>query len=201
MNNVEIIIGEGITEEYYFKSVRDVVYIKPLAKRIKPYNLKELEKAIKQYAGGGYTTIHCLIDMDNKVKKAETLSNYIKLKEKYHNKTISDGKKGVNCKVFFYESYPCTEAFFYYYFEYSTAEKTNEGLKSWLNNRCGYETSERYLSTHSLHKEFKKHGGCLKKAIEKVLKINVVELKTDPQLMGALGAAEYARQKGLAKEN
>lgn len=44
-------------------------------------------------------------------------------------------------------------------------------------------------------------GGCaknegLKKAIEKVLKINVVDLLTDPQLMGALGAAEYARQKG-----
>ena len=27
-------------------------------------------------------------------------------------------------------------------------------------------------------------------------KINVVDLPTDPQLMGALGAAEYARQKG-----
>lgn len=45
-------------------------------------------------------------------------------------------------------------------------------------------------------------GGCaknegLKKAIEKVLKIKVTELKTDPQLMGALGAAEYARKKGL----
>ena len=44
-------------------------------------------------------------------------------------------------------------------------------------------------------------GGCaknegLKKAIEKVLKINVVDLPTDSQLMGALGAAEYARQKG-----
>ncbi len=44
-------------------------------------------------------------------------------------------------------------------------------------------------------------GGCaknegLKKAIEKVLKINVVDLPTDPQLMGTLGAAEYARQKG-----
>ena len=24
-------------------------------------------------------------------------------------------------------------------------------------------------------------------------------LKTDPQLMGALGAAEYARQKGMAR--
>ena len=48
-------------------------------------------------------------------------------------------------------------------------------------------------------------GGCaknagLKQAIEHVLKFKVVELKTDPQLMGALGAAEYARQKGLAKK-
>ena len=47
-------------------------------------------------------------------------------------------------------------------------------------------------------------GGCakndgLKEAIEHVLKLKVVNLDTDPQLMGALGAAEYARQKGLAK--
>lgn len=47
-------------------------------------------------------------------------------------------------------------------------------------------------------------GGCaknegLKKAIEQVLRLKVVELMTDPQLMGALGAAEYARQKGLSK--
>ena len=46
-------------------------------------------------------------------------------------------------------------------------------------------------------------GGCakndgLKEAIEHVLKLKVINLKTDPQLMGALGAAEYARQKGLA---
>ncbi|MGI5174282.1 acyl-CoA dehydratase activase [Treponema sp. HNW] len=46
-------------------------------------------------------------------------------------------------------------------------------------------------------------GGCaknigLKKAIEHVLKLKVVELDTDPQLMGALGAAEFARQKGMA---
>ncbi len=47
-------------------------------------------------------------------------------------------------------------------------------------------------------------GGCakndgLKQAIEHVLKLKVVNLSTDPQLMGALGAAEYARQKGMAK--
>lgn len=43
-------------------------------------------------------------------------------------------------------------------------------------------------------------GGCaknegLKQAIEHVLKLKVIEPKLDPQLMGALGAAEYARQK------
>lgn len=46
-------------------------------------------------------------------------------------------------------------------------------------------------------------GGCaknkgLKMALEKVLRLKVIELKVDPQLMGALGAAEYARQKGLS---
>ena len=45
-------------------------------------------------------------------------------------------------------------------------------------------------------------GGCakndgLKDAIEKVLKLKVIDLDIDPQLMGALGAAEFARQKGM----
>ena len=47
-------------------------------------------------------------------------------------------------------------------------------------------------------------GGCaknvgLKQAIEKVLHLKVKDLPIDPQLMGALGAAEFARQKGGAK--
>ena len=47
-------------------------------------------------------------------------------------------------------------------------------------------------------------GGCakndgLKEAIEKVLNLKVIELPIDPQLMGALGAAEFARQKGMAR--
>lgn len=47
-------------------------------------------------------------------------------------------------------------------------------------------------------------GGCaknagLKSAIEKVLNLKVIELPIDPQLMGALGAAEFARKKGMAE--
>ena len=49
--------------------------------------------------------------------------------------------------------------------------------------------------------QIKLTGGCaknegLKDAIEKVLKLKVIDLPIDPQLMGALGAAEFARQKG-----
>lgn len=55
------------------------------------------------------------------------------------------------------------------------------------------------------HKKLTLTGGCaknigLKTAIEKVLKTSIVELTTDPQLIGALGAAEYARKKGVSKD-
>ena len=47
-------------------------------------------------------------------------------------------------------------------------------------------------------------GGCakndgLKKAIEQVLNLKVIDLPVDPQLIGAIGAAEFARRKGSAK--
>lgn len=162
LKDIEIFIGEGITEMYYMESIRDILKTKPSHKKVKPYNLDELEKAIRNYANEGYTKIHCLIDMDNKVGNPQ----YIKLKSKYHNKTISNKKYDANCKVYFYESFPSIEVFFYYYFEYSTTQKSNDGLKNWLKHKCGYETSEKFLTKHSLHGLFKKNGGCLKIAIE-----------------------------------
>lgn len=50
----------------------------------------------------------------------------------------------------------------------------------------------------------KHYGGCaknagLKQAIERVLKLKVIDLKTNPQLMGALGAAGHARQKEMTR--
>lgn len=157
IKNSDIVLGEGITEEYYFKSLRDDIINRPDAKAIKPYNMEELERAIKKYAALGYTAIHCLIDMDTKVAQSKTREKYVRLKQKYDRKQV--GK--TECKVYFYESYPSVELFFYYYFENSTAEKTNDGLKSWLKHRCGYETS----SSYRFHKAFINNGGCLKNAI------------------------------------
>lgn len=59
------------------------------------------------------------------------------------------------------------------------------------------------LKSAGVEQEVTMTGGCaknlgLKKALEKVLRFDIVTLKTDPQLMGALGAAEFARRKVLS---
>lgn len=162
LKNSEIVIGEGITEEYYFKSIRDVISNRPTPKPLKPYNMAELEKAIKRYAIEGYSKIHCLIDMDNKVSTPAIMTKYQRLKQKYDGKII----RKTDCEVRFYESFPSIEIFFYYYFENSTAQKSNDGLKSWLKHKCGYDTSEKYFRNHSLHGTFIRNGGCLKDAIQ-----------------------------------
>lgn len=58
------------------------------------------------------------------------------------------------------------------------------------------------LKSAGVEREVTMTGGCaknrgLKLALEKVLKFEIVDLTTDPQLMGALGACEFARKKAL----
>jgi predicted CoA-substrate-specific enzyme activase len=58
------------------------------------------------------------------------------------------------------------------------------------------------LKSAGIEREVTMTGGCaknkgLKNALEKILKFEITELKTDPQLMGALGACEFARKKAL----
>lgn len=161
MKNSEIVIGEGITEKFYILSLLDTVKIKPTPIIVKPYNMDELDKAIKHHAIEGRTAIHCLIDMDNKVNNDSNMSKYKKLKQKYDGKTV----KGTDCFVRFYESLPSIEQFLYYYFEYSNAVKTNDGLKSWLHHKSGYEVSEKWFKGHSIHNTLIKSGGCLNNAI------------------------------------
>lgn len=161
MKRAEIVLGEGITEKYYFKSLRDALAMRPSCEQVKPYNIEELESAIKRYAKDGYSTVYCLIDMDTKVCQPKTMTKYQNLKQKYDRKIVPK----TDCEVRFYESFPSVELFFYYYLENSTAQKTNDGLKSWLYHKCGYDTSEKWLKSHSLHNTLVKNGGCLKNAI------------------------------------
>lgn len=167
--NADIILCEGITEKYYINSLRDILVVRPEVRPVKPYNMDELRCAIEECAKVGYTAVHCFIDMDNKVNNAKNMDKYLKLKQKYDGGYV----KKTECKVYFYESLPSIELFFYYYFENSTAEKTNDGLKSWLKHKCGYETKP----TFSFHNTFTRNGGCIKNAISNSK--NSVRLRLD----------------------
>lgn len=77
-------------------------------------------------------------------------------------------------------------------------EEIAAGIQTSVAKRC-FVMAKKAGATDSLALT----GGCaknagLKQAIERVLKLKVIELAVDPQLIGALGAAEFARQKGGA---
>lgn len=99
-----LILGEGPTEFFYFKSLCDVfkrLTIKP--DYPKHTNIKELEAKIAEGVAMGYSHIFCIIDMDTKDKEPER-SQYQKLKAKYA-KPIDKPKKGIYCEVEFFETH------------------------------------------------------------------------------------------------
>ena len=166
LRNKAIIIGEGITEFYYFQSLRDVykqVVFKPDCP--KHTSIKELETKIREAAEKGYTHIFCIIDIDTKNKEPER-TQYNKLKDKFA-KPINKPKKGISYKVEFFETHLCTELFFRYYFDYTSRSYENqESLIKDLNKYVEYEkTIDFFSKSKGLHSYFERKGGSLEKAI------------------------------------
>ncbi len=65
-----LVIGEGITEFYYFQSLKDLfpsVQIEPSYP--KHTSLHELSKKINEGVNASYAQIFCVVDMDNKEGK------------------------------------------------------------------------------------------------------------------------------------
>ena len=113
----------------------------------------------------GYSHIFCIIDMDTKDREPER-SQYQKLKAKYA-KPINKPKKGIYCKVEFFETHRCTELFFLYYFRYTSRPyDEQETLLKDLNQCVEYrKTIEFFIKTKGLHCYFERNGGSLEKAI------------------------------------
>ena len=159
-----LILGEGPTEFYYFKSLCDLfkrLTIKPDSP--KHTNLTELEAKIKEGVALGYSHIFCIIDMDTKDKEPE-LSQYQKLKKKYAE-PISKPKKGIYCKVEFFETHRCTELFFLYYFRYTWRPYENqEQLLNDLNQCVVYKKANEFFRK-GLHSYFERNKGSLDNAV------------------------------------
>ena len=157
-----LILGEGPTEFFYFKSLCDV--FKRLTIRPdypKHTNLKELEVKIEEGVAMGYSHIFCIIDMDTKVKEPER-SQYKRLKARYAE-PINRPKKGIYCKVEFFETHRCTELFFLYYFRYTSRPyEEQELLLKDLNQCVEYrKTIDFFSKSKGLHSYFERNGGSL----------------------------------------
>lgn len=167
LRQTALILGEGPTEFFYFKSLCDVfkhITIKP--DYPKHTNLKDLEKKIEEGVEIGYSHIFCIIDMDTKDLEPER-SQYQKMKAKYAE-PINKPKKGIYCSVEFFETHRCTELFFLYYFRYtSRSYDEQEPLLKDLNQCVEYrKTAEFFIKTKGLHGYFERNGGSLEKAID-----------------------------------
>ena len=159
LRQTALILGEGPTEFYYFKSLCDVyknITIKP--DYPKHTSIKELELKIEEGIAMGYSHIFCVIDMDTKDTEPER-TQYAKLKTKYA-KPINKPKKGISCTVEFFETHRCTELFFLYYFRYtSRLYASQEALIKDLNGEVEYQ------KTKGLHSYFERNGGSLSEAV------------------------------------
>lgn len=165
LRQTALILGEGPTEFFYFKSLCDVfkrLTIKP--DYPKHTNIKELELKIEEGISMGYNHIFCIIDMDTKDVEPER-TQYQKLKAKY-TKPINKPKKGIYCEVEFFETHRCTELFFLYYFKYTS--RPYDEQKPLLNdlNKCVeyQKTIDFFIKTKGLHGYFERNGGSLSTA-------------------------------------
>ena len=166
LRQTALILGEGPTEFFYFKSLCDIfksVTIKPGYP--KHTSMKELEAKIADGVAMGYNHIFCIVDMDTRDVEPER-SQYQKLKVKYA-KPVAKPKKGIHCKVEFFETHRCTELFFLYYLRYtSRLYETQEPLLKDLNQCIAYQkTADFFIKTKGLHGYFERNGGSLEKAV------------------------------------
>ena len=162
LRQTALILGEGPTEFFYFKSLCDVfkrLTIKP--DYPKHTNIKELDAKIAEGVAMGYSHIFCIIDMDTKDRDLER-SQYQKLKAKYA-KPIDKPKKGIYCEVEFFETHRCTELFFLYYFRYTSRPyDEQEPLLKDLNQCVEYrKTIDFFIKSKGLHSYFERNGGSL----------------------------------------
>ena len=160
-----LILGEGPTEFFYFKSLCDVfknITIKP--DYPKHTSIKELEIKIEEGIAMGYSHIFCVIDMDTKDQEPER-TQYQKLRTKYA-KPINKPKKGIYCNVEFFETHRCTELFFLYYFRYtSRSYEDQESLLKDLNKSVEYRKAiDFFIKSKGLHSYFERNGGSLNTA-------------------------------------
>lgn len=166
MKEAIAVIGEGITEYYFFNSIKDEYRqfnLKPSYPKHSS-SLKDLEKEIDKAIDMEYSLIFCVVDMDNK-KEGKERQAYENLKRRLQG-THNVKRTGYKYEIRFIETERCTELFFLFYFaQTSKCFGNQKELLNELNGHCFYEKSEKFFRTHALHQYFQQQGGDFMQAL------------------------------------
>ena len=175
-----IVIGEAITEYYYFNSLKDTyrqLNIKPAYPKHSTgldYLAQEIDKAIDD----GHSLIICVVDMDNK-KEGKEKENYERFKQRREG-IHKIKKSGFKYEIRFIENERCTEIFFLFYFAYTSHCFQNQPeLLDELNKHCEYEKTEKFFQKHPLHQYFEGAGGDFMQALRNAAKSMKEKEETD----------------------
>ena len=174
------VIGEGLTEYYYFNSLKDdfrQINIKPSYPKHST-GLDYLEQEIDKAIDAGYSQIICVVDMDNK-KEGKEKSDYERFKKRMAG-THTIKKTKQKYEIRFIENERCTEIFFLFYFAYTSHCFQNQPeLLDELNKHCGYEKTEKFFQRHPLHQYFEGAGGDFMQALRNAAKSMQEKKETD----------------------
>lgn len=130
-------------------------------------SMAELERRIEQCIDDGYNMVFCLIDMYNK-KDGRNRDNYLKLKTKYHQKTITRKRQVTESIIRFFESEHCLDICFLYHFKYTTQQfNSSDELAKEMECVCKYEKTEDFLGRKckGLHNFLLANGGHFERAV------------------------------------
>ncbi|RLD79307.1 MAG: RloB domain-containing protein [Bacteroidetes bacterium] len=162
------VLGEGITEREYFKSLKKHSYLpfkfKPeIPKHSDIQSIVNKAKGLKE----SFDVVFCIIDLDRILANPKEKQRYCELKLK-------------NKGLIFIENNPCFEIWFLLHFEFSTRAyySCNALIKILKKNIPDYIKSENYLSKKDMFYFLENNLG---KAIENsvILKKSKVESKCD----------------------
>ena len=159
------VLGEGITEREYFKSLKKH---SRLAFKFKPEIPKhsDIQSIVNKakFLKNTFDIVYCIIDLDRILVNPKEKQKYYELKSK-------------NKDLYFIENNPCFEIWFLLHFEFSTREYAScENLIKILKKYIPeYHKSENYLAKKDL---FFYLENKLDKALENSIHLNKLRMNT-----------------------
>lgn len=153
------IVGEGLTEFYYFKHLKGLFnYVCDIKPRFcKNTCIKDMDRTISQLLEADATVL-CVFDADNSLRNKSEANQLLRLKNKYKSR-----KNVIIC-----DTMPSIEYWFLIHYEqtrsgFASSREVTLALKKYIRN---YDKSKKFLEKPQWVKKLSSTNGCLKKAVQ-----------------------------------